>query len=436
MRLTAAQAEFWGYLQPDPVTAMFNVAEYADIRGPVDTDLLAAAIRRTVSEVEVLNLRVHATPEGPRFRPVTPDWQLHRVDLSADPDPRAAAEAWMAHDLDTKVRVDADTPFTHALLRLGPEQVLWYHRVHHLMLDGYGLALVARRVAAVYTALADGRDPGAAQFDSLAGVVEFEDADRDSDDYRRAERFWTAYHRDRPAVPTLAPTTAPMTARMARTAADLDPGLVARLRSFRGGPWAHAAIAAIAAYLHRATGAPQVRLCLPVMARTGTPALRVPCTTVNVVYFWAECDADSSLTSLTAQVTDFLRTSRPHQRFRVVDLWRAPGFAFDERRAYGPLANVMPFDFTLDFAGTPATVRNATAGVEEDVGFYLYDRADGGMELIVGGNPPLFTETDLDTHAARFRDLLDRMLAAPDRPLRGLGHCLGGNRGGGPADEY
>ncbi|MBF6328354.1 condensation domain-containing protein [Nocardia transvalensis] len=420
-RPTAAQEEFWHYQQdgPDPVTAMFNVAEYAELHGPISEPALARAIRRVVAETEVLNLRFHPTPDGLRLAPETPDWDVQIVDLSDHDDPVAAAREWMSADLDTAVSLDKDVLFTHAILRLGPDHVRWYHRVHHILLDGYGLALVARRAAEVYTAAVEGREPAAPRFDSLAAVVDHELTERAAPGYAAARDYWLRYHRDRPTPPIVGARTAPMTGRMARTATELDPALPARLRGRRGGS-APALIAAVAAYVHRVTGESQVRLCLPVLARAGTPAVRVPCTVINVAYYWAEFDSHTTFSTAAEQVGQFLRDSAAHLRYRCVDLWRELGPCFDEDRAYGPLANVMPFDFGLRFAGTPATVHNVTAGVEEDVGFYFYDRADGVTDLVVGGNPALFTVADLDLHAAGFQRLLTAALDTPDRALHTL----------------
>ncbi|MCM6772496.1 condensation domain-containing protein [Nocardia sp. CDC159] len=419
LRPTAAQEEFWHYQQdgPDPVTAMFNVAEYAEFHGPVSETVLARAIRWAVGEIEVCNLGFAQTPAGVRLRPRTPRWEVRTVDLSGHDDPLAAAAAWMAADLDTPVDLVADELFTHAILRLGSERVWWYHRVHHILLDGYGLAQVARRVAQVYTALLAGREPAPSRFGSLAEVVAHEESERDGPGYAAARDYWLRYHRDRPAPPIVAPRTEPMTGRMARTATEFDPDLLARLRE-RGGS-ATALLAAAATYVHRVTGQSQIRLCLPVLARAGTPAARVPCTVINVVYYWAEFDSRTTFSDAVEHIEGFLRDSAPHLRYRVVDLWRDLGPAFDHDRAYGPLANVMPFDFAPHFADTPATIHNVTAGVEEDIGFYFYDRPDA-MEFVVGGNPHLFGVEDLTTHATAFQRLLTAALATPDRPVNGL----------------
>lgn len=159
--LGAAQEGIWTGQQFDPDSPAFNTAEYVEIRGPVDARLLEAAVRGAVGEAEALNVVFEEDADGRPWQRPRDDgsWPLHTIDTSAEADPLAAATAWMRADLDTPVDLRKDPLFRQAFLRLGPDHLLWYQRVHHIALDGYGLSLVARRVAELYTALVEGRDP-------------------------------------------------------------------------------------------------------------------------------------------------------------------------------------------------------------------------------------------------------------------------------------
>ena len=106
-------------------------------------------------------------------------------------DPVAAALAWMRRRPRRHRRPATSDPlFRHALFRAGAEHFLWYQRVHHIALDGFGLSLVARRVAEVYTALVAGAEPPAAQFGALATVVEEDLAYLESEQCRRDREYW------------------------------------------------------------------------------------------------------------------------------------------------------------------------------------------------------------------------------------------------------
>jgi Condensation domain len=48
--------------------------------------------------------------------------------------------------------------FCFALFKAAPDQFFWYERFHHILMDGFGVTLFERRVADVYTALANKND--------------------------------------------------------------------------------------------------------------------------------------------------------------------------------------------------------------------------------------------------------------------------------------
>lgn len=131
------------------------------------------------------------------------DWALHVADLTAEPDPHAAALAWMARDTARPVDLERDPLFGHALLRVAPEEYLWYHRVHHIALDGFGLSLVARRVARVYTALVEGAPPGGSGYGTLESVRREEEAYRASERFAEDRAYWVRRFADRPPVASL-----------------------------------------------------------------------------------------------------------------------------------------------------------------------------------------------------------------------------------------
>jgi amino acid adenylation domain-containing protein/thioester reductase-like protein len=422
--LTSAQRGIWTGQQLDPLSPAYNTAEYVDIRGEIRAELLAVAIRRVVAETEALQVRFvdDGDSAGEPHQVADPrPWDVHVADLRSEVDPLSAAERWMAEDVVRPVDLATDVLFGHAVLQVGDERFLWYQRVHHILLDGYGLALVARRVADVYTALARGEDPGEHGFGTLESVVAEDVAYLTGEDHDRDREFWVDYHRDRPAPATLAGRTAPLARQVARASTGIDAATVSGLRAVAKAnrtTWTDVLTAGIAVYVHRMTGAEQVSLALPVMLRTGSVALRVPAMVLNVVQLYTEFTTDPDLAAVTGQVRDHLRGNRRHHRYRYEELRRDLNLVGSERKLFGPSANIMPFDYGLRFDGHRSVVRNVSAGLVEDMAVNVYDRADGdGLLVAMDGNPNLYTESDLATHVDRFRVFLRRLLDTPDRPV-------------------
>ncbi|NYI08246.1 non-ribosomal peptide synthetase [Allostreptomyces psammosilenae] len=436
--LTSAQLGVWYAQRLDPANPQFNTGEYLDIRGAVDPGLLEAAVRTAVAEADPLHARF-TEPAGadgdadgadvPRQEvpaPGSPErrdaWPFPHLDVSGEPDPLAAAEAWMRADLAAPLDLTRDRLFGQALFRVAADRWLWFHRVHHIAVDGFALSLLVRRVADVYTALAAGTEPGPTPFAPLRTLIDAEDAYRhDPAGAPAADRaYWAEHLAGLDEPPTLAERTAPAsgtflrrTTRLPQTDADALHAAAERA----GVTWPEVVFAATAAYLHRITGRRDVVLGLPMMGRLGSAALRAPGMAVNILPLRLDVDPGQSPGALLAATARRMRQLRRHGRHRHEDLRRDLGRLGhgSARRLYGPQVNVMPFDYGLNLAGCPATAHNLAAGPVEDLSVYVYDRADGaGLRVDVDANPACYTREQLDAHAERLLAFLRRFADAVD----------------------
>lgn len=154
MPLTLPQLDFWEEFSFHPDQPVSTVAHCVEIEGDVDVEKLLRAISQTVREAEVLSIRF--SDEKEQGRPVQlcdpahmPDVDF--VDLSAFPDPRAEAGRRMETDLSAPLDLRRDRMSAHALYRIGARQYIWYIRAHHIIIDGYGLALIEQRCGQLYS---------------------------------------------------------------------------------------------------------------------------------------------------------------------------------------------------------------------------------------------------------------------------------------------
>src|ERR1044072_9326446 len=91
----AAQEGTWTGQRFDPDSPAFNTAEYVEIHGPVDVDRFTTAVRTAVGEADALTVLFGADADDrPWQEPgACPEWTMHVADVSAEPDPDAAARA-------------------------------------------------------------------------------------------------------------------------------------------------------------------------------------------------------------------------------------------------------------------------------------------------------------------------------------------------------
>ncbi|MBE9374453.1 amino acid adenylation domain-containing protein [Saccharopolyspora sp. HNM0983] len=417
MPLSAAQAGIWFAQQLDGQNPIYNTSEYVEIRGAVDGQLFESALRQVIAETDSLRIRLVGDPAGtqqPR-QVVEPagGFELPVIDVSAAPDPGAAALERMRADLAepvdlTRERGRSGGLFTAMLFKIADDRWWWYQRIHHVAIDGYGFSIVLRRVAEVYSALVAGQDPGPSPFGPLDSLLEAEGNYRGSDRFGTDAQFWNAHLADRPDVVTLAGRTGPVAHSFRRQADRAPEGVAAELSAVAEQArtiWPDALIAAFAAYLHRMTGAQDVVLGLPVMGRLGSAALRVPGMVVNVLPLRLRVTAETTRDELVVQVTKAVRQLRKHQNYRGEDLRRDLRLLGSDRPLFGPMINIKSFDYDLHFGDHPAVVHNLAAGPVQDLNLLVYPE-DEQLRFEFDANPRLYGEDELGGHRARFARFL------------------------------
>ncbi|WP_308114223.1 SDR family oxidoreductase [Streptomyces brasiliscabiei] len=415
--LTGAQSGIWYAQQLDPGSPAYNTGEYLEIHGPVDPDLFEAALRRTVAEAEAFGLRFVDTDGGPRCVP-TPaaDRVLHTRDVSAEPDPTAAAEEWMRADRATAAPLGEGPLFTHALFKAADDRYLWFMRAHHILLDGYGYLLVFRRTAEIYSALAAGEEVPGTAFAPVRTLLDEEAAYRASDRYERDRAHWTGRFAGHRGAVSLAEGTAPPSPAFVRRTAALSASAAERLSaaaSAVGASRTELLLAAVALYTHRVTAHEDVILGVTTMSRLGSAALRTPGTVSNNLPLRLPVRPDTTVAELIAAATVELRALRRHQQYRGEDLRREVKLLGGDRRLFGPLVNLVPFSHRLRFDGHPATPHHLSGGAVDDLLITVRPGVDGtGLGFAFDANPALYSEEVLAGHLERFLILLDRLAEA------------------------
>ncbi|NMO20487.1 myxochelin non-ribosomal peptide synthetase MxcG [Pyxidicoccus fallax] len=418
--LSAAQHGIWVGQQFDLKSPVYNAGECIEIRGPVDAGVFESALRQAVGEAEALHSRFVPGPTGPvQYVEPRTDWLLRVADVSGTPDPWATAHAWMREDLTRTVDLGTGPLFAQALFKAAPDRWFWFQRIHHIAMDGFGFSLLARRVADLYTARITGR-PAPVGFGPLRPVLDEDAAYRAGPQLEADRAFWVGRFEKGP-MPVSIAEPAPMSATFVRQMQHLSPAEVERMNATArqaGLTWPDLVLATTAVWLNQLTGAPEVVLGLPVMTRLGSAAIRVPCMAMNIVPLRVAVRPDAGLFALARDVATEVRAMRPHLRYRYEQLRRDLRRVGGKRRLFGPVVNLMPFDYALRFAGMPAVAHNLSAGPVEDLSIGMYARSDGsGMRVDFDANPACYSAHELRSHQRSFLKLLESLITEPERPV-------------------
>ncbi|MBX7553605.1 amino acid adenylation domain-containing protein [Streptomyces sp. tea 10] len=432
--LTAAQAGIWYAQQLDPENPVFNAAEYLEIRGSLDTSLFERALRRLVRETEALRMRVVEDDAGLRQIALPdPSWTLERRDLRGKADPGKAAVQWMRGLLSQPVDPRRDLLFRFALVQVADDRHLWFYRYHHVTVDGFAVAMLARRAAAVYTAFASGREPEDSGFGSVADLVAADTAYRGGERFAADREFWQQRLADCPEPVGLSDRSPVMAHGLVRHTEFLPGEAVEGLRDLArevGVTWPAAMMTAAALYLQRSTGVDEVVLGVPVSCRLGRAARSVPGMVSNVVPLRVPVRQGATLAELLTQVSAELRAVVKHQHYRYEDLARDRRLLNGGGRLTGPEINIMMFDYQLRFGDCAAVVHNLSIGPSDDLSVIVYERSDGrGLQVDFDANPALYSDAEIAAHQRRFVGFLDRLATAgPDIAVGRLDLAAGTER--------
>ncbi|MEV8476439.1 amino acid adenylation domain-containing protein [Streptomyces sp. NPDC051173] len=416
--LSAAQRGIWYGHQLDSSGRSYRIAEYFDIRGPVDPEVFGASWHQVVEETEALRLRFTEEADGPRqFVHGTGAATVDVVDVSARPDPADAALEQMRADLDRPVDLSRGPLHTVLLFKLAAERWQWYFQFHHAALDGYSGAMVVRRVAEAYSALLAGEPTGRPEPLPLRGLLDEEADYRTSDSFAADQEYWRAKLADRPDRVTLAKRSSGAAEEPAHCSAQLGADLQQRLIDSTGRALPTVVLTAVAAYLHRLTGAQDLVLGLPVTARPG-PGTGAAGMVSNLLPLRLTVTSGLSCADLARHVLSRAREALRHQRYRYEDMRRDQRLSLEDESLVGPVVNVLPFSYDRGFGGHPMTSHNLAGGLVEDLSITVYDRGEGQGLRVDFDASALYRQEDLLTHQ---RGLLRVLQAMADDPAVEVG---------------
>ncbi len=422
--LSAAQRGIWFAQQINPSSSEYNIGEYIEIRGSIDPLLFERALRQVVAEAQTLRVQITVSAGEPKqLIGPPPAWSMPTIDVSAEADPRAAAEAWMRADLARPIEPTRGPLFGYALFKAAADQFFWYARYHHIVMDGFGMWLMARRLAEVYTQLSSGQGAQDGAFGSLAVLLDEDAAYRASEQFACDRQYWSEHLADRPEPVSLGGhTVAPSNGGFLRHTVYLERSIVRELRAVAdriGASLPQIITTATAIFLHRLSGAADLVLGLPVAAR-GSAARCVPGMASNVLPLRLAMHPGMTVSEAISETAGQMRRALEHKRCQIADLRRNLGEVVDRRALFGVSVNIMPFDYGFSFAGNRAVAYNLSLGPVDDLSIAVYDRSDGGpLRIDFDANPALHSAVDLADRQQRFLRLLTAV-AEPDRAIGSL----------------
>ncbi len=422
--LTREQLDIWLAQETGQSGTEWQLGVLVRIEGTVKPDLLEQAIRITLQEAEPWRAIFFET-DGQVFQRAIdyPDVELAFYDVSRSSDPVQEARARALSIQHTPLPF-AGPLFKFALFRTRPDEYYWFTCCHHIIVDGSGIALVDRRIAAIYSAIVYGAPIPPAFFGSLRDLINSELEYEASTDYLKDQAYWAGNLPSEigPDYPSSRAVDAE-DSHYPSTPVQLDPSVIGRAKGLSKelGIRRTAVLTAACALLVRGLSADgsEVVLDFPVSRRVHPDSKLLPGMVAGVVPLVLQASPESSVADFCKHVDTRSREALKHQRFPVHVLESGDDLRGPRRAANRVILNFIPARLTSNFADVPATATYTTFGAVGHFGLFFVGAGDEQLFSTAGAGQP-FSNFDPSNLAGRLQRVLISMTADPTRRLSSM----------------
>ncbi len=414
--MSSAQKEMWlaQRLTPDNPN---NPCLVVDVQGDVDVALFGSAFRTLLNEAEVLRVNFREFEDG--IRQVVVDageWAPFHHDVSAEPDPEAAAQALVESITATCFDLDGDILVRAGTIRLSASRFLLFMGFHHLVTDGFGMAMLVARVAELYAAAYEGRPASEPAFGG-AGLIADEDARyRASEQFTADQAFWRDYLADIPDPVRLHGERSSDKPDLVRRSAVISRAELTEWEQVAEsvGMSVNGLLSgAVAVFFNRMCGLQDFVFCVAGANRSGVTALS-PGLMSGVVPLRVTVPVTASFVEVATDVVEGSRAVAQHGLCQISDIRSAVGVS-NANGVFGPILNIIPWVEPLDFGDCRGYITDLRFGAVQDLTITMLgdSRPGNGMTIYVDGNATLCGGADL----ALFLDqLLNVVRSVADDP--------------------
>jgi amino acid adenylation domain-containing protein len=376
---TDAQKEIWTATRlGDDASCAFNESVSLMLRGALDLAALRQAVGRLLRHHEAL--RATFSPADARMcvaASLVIDVPLE--DLSGLPEPArdVRRSAILAGEVETPFDLEHGPLVRMRLLRFRPDHHVLTVTAHHIVCDGWSMAVLLRDLGHFYSGAAL---PAAQAFSAYARHVAGHEA---QPAYRAADAYWRAqYERDVPALawPLDHARPAIKTYRARRHDYPLDAGLVTELKRLgarHGASFFVTLLTAYVAFLHRLTGQRDLVVAIPTAGQAATEMPNLIGHCVNLLPIRCRIDPAEAFQAALANTRTQVLDAYEHQQMTFGRLLQTLRLPRDPSRL--PLVSTV-FNLDQEIQGN-------------DLGFT-------GLDVQVYTNPRHFENAELSINAA------------------------------------
>ena len=421
--LTRGQLDIWLSQESGYAGTEWQLGLLIKIEGAIDRDVLERAIHQTVAEAEPLRVSFFEVDGQVVQSPIAHlhvNLEFHDLTGSLDP---VRDVRWMTSCIQRTPMALNGELFKFVLFQTQAEEFYLFGSGHHIAIDGLGMALVSRRVAAIYSAKVAGLSVRDAYFGSVQDLVDLEAVYEASTDYLEDEAYWS---RNLPSEGGqdygASGSSVDRDPYSPSASVQLDPSafghmqeLSKKLRVRRYS----VTTAACALLVHSFSGSgSEVTLDFPVSRRVRPESKTLPGMLAGVVPLVLQTSPEMTVADFCQHVDVQIRELLKHQRFPVHQLVEGESSLRNSTNRVG--INFIPSRLALELGGAPATATYTANGPVGHFALFFIGMGDQLFLSTAGAGQP-YSSFEVSYLAARLQQMLRDMTANPGRPISSIG---------------
>lgn len=430
--LTESQREIWASVQMGvAANCSYNQCQSLELKGDLSEEILLRALQGLADRHEVL--RATCSPDGSTLC-IAQEFALDTVitNLShLDPPTQATQiEYFSQQSVETPFDLEHGPLIWVRLIKLSDQDHVLLLTVHHIICDGWSIALMISDLAELYTAFKQGRIP---QLDLPVGFSEYANTLEDAKGTPEAKEdfnYWLEQYAD--SVPTLdfptdRPRPALRTFESARVDWQLSPELITQLKKLGaelGGSFMTTLLSGFEIYLARITGQSDITVGVPAAGQAATGEYNLVGHCVNLLPLRSQVNSQQSFQEYFSHRKSTVLDAYEHQQFTFGTLVQALTFDRDPSRI--PL---VPIIFNIDqgldseqlsFADLKVAFHANPRSYENFELFINATELRGAVTLECQYNTNLFDRETIQHRLAEFETILRSIITDPAQPIATL----------------
>ncbi|MGZ9260406.1 MAG: non-ribosomal peptide synthetase, partial [Candidatus Binatia bacterium] len=431
--LSFAQQRLWFLDQLEPESFAYNERSAVRLDGPLDIGALRSALSAIVERHEVLRTTYGLTDGGEPVQQIgaAVGIDLPVIDISevAESQRDDVVQRIAAELRERSFDLRHDMPLRLSLVKLGANSHVLVEVKHHIASDGWSSGIFSRELAAIYSALSQGRPNPLGEL-----PVQYADYSLWQREWLQGEvlekqlAYWKEQLKDIPVLELAMDWRrgGSLNRAGAKQSATLSKSLVDRLKALsrqEGATLFMTLLTAFYVLLHRYTGQDDIAVGSPIAGRTRSETEGLIGFFVNTLVLRSKLSGNPTFKELLAQVRETALQAYEHQDVPFEKLVEELKPERDQNRT--PFVQVM-FALqnvprgNLEMAGLKATpVDVASSGAKFDI-FAAFIEREGEMMLRVEYSTELFAAAWIERMLGHFQTLLEGIVASPNQRISEL----------------